>query len=158
MSANNTCLFMVGIARLSSVIHQTNSIIMTKMNPVVHFEMPAEDKQRMAEFYSTVFGWQTSILGPEMGNYVLVNTTETDENNMIKKPGAINGGFFEKSKEPEHTRLVIAVDDIHESLKKLQAAGGTVHGEPQEIPGVGLYVVFTDTEGNESGMLQPAQM
>lgn len=30
---------------------------MQKMNPVVHFEMPAKDKKRVADFYSKVFGW-----------------------------------------------------------------------------------------------------
>ena len=29
-----------------------------KMNPVVHFEMPAEDRQRMADFYKRAFGWE----------------------------------------------------------------------------------------------------
>ena len=33
------------------------------MNPVVHFEMPAEDRKRMAEFYTKVFGWKTEQLG-----------------------------------------------------------------------------------------------
>ncbi len=33
---------------------------MSKMNPVVHFEMAAENGKRMAEFYTNVFGWKTS--------------------------------------------------------------------------------------------------
>ena len=45
---------------------------MKKMNPVVHFEMPAEDRKRMADFYNQVFGWQTQLMGEEMGDYVLV--------------------------------------------------------------------------------------
>jgi predicted enzyme related to lactoylglutathione lyase len=44
---------------------------MTKMCPVVHFEMPYEDRERMATFYREAFGWQTQMLGPEMGRYVL---------------------------------------------------------------------------------------
>lgn len=28
-------------------------------------------------------------------------------------------------------------------------------GEPMDIPGVGQYVSFTDTEGNRVSMLQP---
>jgi predicted enzyme related to lactoylglutathione lyase len=32
---------------------------MCKMYPIVHFEMPAEDKKRMSEFYTKTFGWQT---------------------------------------------------------------------------------------------------
>ncbi|MGN6186204.1 MAG: VOC family protein, partial [Thermoanaerobaculia bacterium] len=48
-----------------------------KMNPVVHFEMPAEDRERMSEFYAKVFGWKTQPQGPEMGDYVVVTTTES---------------------------------------------------------------------------------
>ena len=47
---------------------------MTRMSPVVHFEMPAEDRRRMASFYEKAFGWKTQVLGPEMGDYVLVTT------------------------------------------------------------------------------------
>jgi predicted enzyme related to lactoylglutathione lyase len=36
-----------------------------KMDPVVHFEMPAEDRKRMADFYTKAFGWQTQMLGPD---------------------------------------------------------------------------------------------
>ena len=71
---------------------------MKKMNPVVHFEMPAEDRKRMADFYSNAFGWQTQLLGEEMGNYVVVSTTETEENGTPKMRGAINGGFILKTK------------------------------------------------------------
>src|SRR6266699_3572488 len=53
------------------------------MNPVVHFEIPAEDRNRMAEFYTRVFGWRTQMLGPEMGSYVVVTTTEVDESGRI---------------------------------------------------------------------------
>jgi predicted enzyme related to lactoylglutathione lyase len=35
------------------------------MDPVVHFEMPAEDKKRMVEFYANVFGWKMEMLGKE---------------------------------------------------------------------------------------------
>ena len=55
-----------------------------KMNSVVHFEMPYEDRERMAKFYRTAFGWQTQVLGEEMGNYVLATTTETDESGPKK--------------------------------------------------------------------------
>ena len=127
------------------------------MNPVVHFEMPAEDRKRMAEFYTKVFGWKTQQLGPEMGEYVLVTTTETDEKGMVKTPGNINGGFFQKTKEmgPIYTSVVIAVENLKESIEKVKKTGGKVLDKPMEIPGVGSYVSFLDTEGNRVGMLQP---
>jgi len=61
------------------------------MNPVIHFEMPAEDRKRMSDFYSKTFGWQTQILGEEMGGYVLANTIESDQNGRPAKVGGING-------------------------------------------------------------------
>ena len=61
-------------------------------DPVVHFEMPYEDRDRMVRFYEKVFGWKAQKLGPEMGNYVLVTTAETDVKPDAPR-GAINGGF-----------------------------------------------------------------
>ncbi len=126
------------------------------MNPVIHFEMPAEDRQRMANFYATVFGWQTEILGEDMGNYVVATTTESDQNGP-KKPGAINGGFFQKSADNanQHPSVVIAVDDVDEQLKQVQAAGGKLLNEPMDIPGIGRYASFEDTEGNIVSMIKP---
>jgi predicted enzyme related to lactoylglutathione lyase len=126
------------------------------MNPVVHFELPAENRQRMADFYSKSFGWKTEMLGKDMGNYVIATTTESDEKGP-KKPGAINGGFFTKTDDmpAQYPSVVVAVDDINESMKKVMKAGGKVLGDPMEIPGVGQYVSFFDTEGNRVSMLQP---
>ena len=126
------------------------------MNPVVHFEMPYDDQMRMTKFYQQAFGWQTQALGEEMGNYVLATTTETGETGP-KRPGAINGGFFPKKPNwpAQHPSLVIAVDDVSDAIEKVRQAGGTVLGEPMEIPGVGQYVSFIDTEGNRVSMLQP---
>ena len=126
------------------------------MQPVVHFEMPANDSIRMATFYSNVFGWQTQVMGEEMGNYVIVSTIESDEHGRPKMAGTINGGFYQKSESSaQHPSIVIAVDDIYESIQHITAAGGKVLGEPHEIPGVGKYVSFDDTEGNRVSILQP---
>ena len=133
---------------------------MGRMNPVVHFEMPAEDKKRMAEFDTKVFGWQTQFLGPEMGEYIVVSTTETNSNGRPENPGAINGGFYQKTDDPNthHPSIVIAVDDINESIKYIKKAGGSVFTGPTEIPGIGKYASFKDTEGNRVSVLQPVQM
>jgi predicted enzyme related to lactoylglutathione lyase len=90
-----------------------------------------------------------------MGNYVIVTTTETDENGPTK-PGAINGGFSAReSSAVQHPSFVIAVDDIDAAMEKVKQAGGKVLGEPHDIPGVGTYVIFKDTEGNQNSILQP---
>jgi predicted enzyme related to lactoylglutathione lyase len=126
------------------------------MDSVVHFEMPYENRERMAKFYQSAFGWQTQMLGEDMGNYVVATTTDTGDAGP-KKPGAINGGFYGKApdKPMQYPSVVIAVDDIKRSTQKVTFAGGKVLGEPWDIPGVGQYVSFVDPEGNRVSMLQP---
>ena len=127
------------------------------MDPVVHFEMPYDDQERVAKFYASAFGWQTQALGEEMGYYVLVTTAEADEQGTPRERGRINGGLFPKREDwpAQYPNVVIAVDDIRGSMDKVRRAGGEILGEPMEIPGVGQYISFMDTEGNRVALLQP---
>src|SRR5262245_65987451 len=108
---------------------------MSKMCPVVHFEMPAEDRNRMATFYQKAFGWKAQMLGPEMGDYVLVTTAESDA-----KPGApagaINGGFFPKKPDrpAQYPSIVIAVDHLQSAIRRAGHPPGQVLAHPIDIP------------------------
>jgi predicted enzyme related to lactoylglutathione lyase len=126
-------------------------------NPVVHFEMPYEDSKRVAQFYAETFGWRMDDSGEEMGNYIVAITTDTDANGRPSAAGTINGGFFQRKPDwpAQHPSVVIAVDDIEAAMSKIEGAGGTVLGEAMEIPGVGKYVSFTDSEQNRVSLLQP---
>ena len=57
----------------------------------------------------------------------------------------------------QHPSVVIAVDDVDAAMKMVASAGGRVlgDGEVMDIPAVGRYVSFVDTEGNRLGLLQP---
>lgn len=133
----------------------TNSI-----NPVTWFEMPYDDHDRMKRFYERAFDWKMNDLGEEMGGYVVAHTTETDAQGMTTLPGAINGGFFPKRSDmpAQYPSVVISVDDIEVAMKRVADAGGTISGEPMDIPGIGRYVSFIDTEGNRASLLQPKSM
>jgi uncharacterized protein len=127
------------------------------MNPVVHFELPYEDRERITRFYQSAFDWQLQMLGEEMGNYVLATKAQTDA-----KPGApagaINGGFYPKHADwpAQYPSVVIAVPELKAAMSRVTSAGGKVLGDPMDIPGVGKYVSFFDTEGNRVSMLQPS--
>jgi len=58
----------------------------------------------------------------------------------------------------QHPSVVIAVEDLVRAMDKVTKAGGKVLGEPMDIPGVGGYVSFVDSEGNRVSMLQPLPM
>lgn len=125
-------------------------------NPVVHFEMPYENKERAKTFYEKAFGWNMVPSGPEMGEYVVAQTADTDAEGMIQRAGAINGGLFPKKTDwPDQIpSVVISVEDIAKAMQDVVSAGGEVLGEPINIPGVGLYVSFRDPEGNRVSLMQ----
>lgn len=126
------------------------------MDPVVHFELPCDDRERIVRFYAQAFGWTCELLGPEMGHYVVVTTADRDAIPDGHR-GAIGGGFFPRRADmpAQVPGVVIAVQDIRAGMRRVADAGGQVLGEPMPIPGVGDYVAFLDTEGNRGSMLQP---
>ena len=126
------------------------------MNPVVHFELPYHQRERIARFYESAFGWKMQMLGPEMGNYIVATTAEKDVRPDAPR-GSINGGFFahDPEKPGQHPSVVISVSNLPAAIQAVNQAGGEVLGEPMQIPGIGDYVAFHDSERNRLGMLQP---
>jgi uncharacterized protein len=121
------------------------------MDKVVHFEVPVDDAERARGFYGSVFEWG---LQPMEGyDYTLAFTTPVDETSQEPtEPGAINGGLRSRTAETPTPILVIQVDSIDESLKKVEAQGGTTVAPRSEMPGMGAYAYFKDTEGNVIGL------
>jgi len=122
------------------------------MGRVVHFEIPFDDKARAMKFYGSCFDWQLADM-PEM-DYVMAATTDVDEQQMPKEPGAINGGLFQRPAEAPHPTIYVAVPSIDEALAKVQSAGGKVVTPNTPIPGMGAFARIADTEGNIIGLFQ----
>jgi predicted enzyme related to lactoylglutathione lyase len=122
------------------------------MGKVVHFEIPADDLPRAKRFYSTVFGWKASDV-PEM-EYVMLGTTESDENGMPKQPGAINGGMMKRQDPLRHPVVTIDVENIDDALAKVKKNGGQVVREKLAVGDMGFAAYFRDSEGNVIGLWQ----
>ena len=126
------------------------------MNKVVHFEIPFDDAERAKKFYSEVFDWGIQDM-PEM-EYVVARTAETDDNFMVKEPGAINGGMYKRSEGlAQSPVLVIDVPSLDAHLEKVTAAGGKVTREKTEVGDMGLYAQVEDPEGNIIGIWEDLQ-
>jgi predicted enzyme related to lactoylglutathione lyase len=121
------------------------------MDKVVHFEIPVDDADRSRAFYRAAFDWG---LQPMEGyDYTVALTTPVDEETQVPtEPGAINGGLAPRTAETPTPRIVIQVDSIDESLKKIEAEGGSTVAPRAEMPGMGAYAYFKDTEGNLLGL------
>jgi predicted enzyme related to lactoylglutathione lyase len=48
--------------------------------------------------------------------------------------------------------LYVAVDDLATYRERVVAAGGKIHVEEQEVPGMGALTLFTDPEGRMMGL------
>ena len=90
-------------------------------------------------------------------NYTLLGTVEIDEKNMPKEAGAINGGLMERSFGIKGPVLTISVDNIDETIEKIQKQGGKIVQGKMEVPTVGLIAYFQDSEGNILGLIQPTE-
>jgi len=133
------------------------------MNRVVHFEIHGKDLDKLQKFYQDVFGWEVKDMGAQMGNYRMV-TTGKDEPGTLA-PG-INGGMvprkgdLPKGNEPMSAFVcTIAVENIDETLAKIEKAGGTFATDKMEIPGgLGILAYRKDPEGNIFGIIEPKKM
>jgi len=112
---------------------------MTKMNPVVHFEMPYENRERLVKFFTEAFGWQMQKLGKDTVITSLQPPQKVMENRMVKRKGAINEGFVPKKPDwlAQYPSVVIAVDKIKKPMKKVADASGKSSWRPIEIQGSG---------------------
>ncbi|MGH2653870.1 MAG: VOC family protein [Actinomycetota bacterium] len=121
------------------------------MDKVVHFEIPVDDVDRARGFYGAVFEWGLQPM--EEYDYTLALTTAIDDKTQVPtEPGAINGGLQPRTAETPTPRIVIQVDSIDESLKKVEGEGGNIVSPRAEMPGMGAYAYFKDTEGNLLGL------
>ncbi len=117
------------------------------MKRPVHFEILADDVEKVAEFYHEVLDWKISFWeGPEP--YWLVNTGPDET------PG-INGGLMHRHFS-QPVINTIEVESLEDMLAKVEEAGGKKVEGPIEIQEVGLHAYCQDPEGNIFGLLQPA--
>ena len=118
---------------------------------IIHFEIPANDVEKLKGFYEKLFGWKfvyTSMPGME---YWLIQTVPTDEKGMLLRQG-VNGGMYKKDNEMQKPTNWIQVDDLDAQIKKL---GSKLIVEKMEIPGIGWSALGLDPEGNQVAMMQP---
>jgi predicted enzyme related to lactoylglutathione lyase len=88
--------------------------------------------------------------------YTTAITVPIDDQQRPKEPGAINGGFTGRSKETPAPVITIGVDSIDDTLKKVEAGGGSTITPRTPIPGMGAFAYFKDSEGNTMGLWETA--
>lgn len=122
------------------------------MGKVTHFEIPADDVARAKAFYGSVFGWTLQDFEMNGGTYTIAQTVPVNDQQIPEEPGAINGGMTERTATTSHPVITMEVDSIDEALRKVEAGGGSTVTPRTEIPGLGAFAYFKDSEGNTMGL------
>jgi len=113
---------------------------------VSHFELPADDPEKLVKFYENVFGWTVRKWdGPV--DYWLVMTGPEDQE-------GIDGGIARRGRGEAGVINSIDVPDVDKFIAKIEGAGGTVIVPKRAIPGVGWLAYCKDTEGNTFCIMQ----
>ncbi|OGC85301.1 MAG: glyoxalase [candidate division Zixibacteria bacterium RBG_16_43_9] len=113
---------------------------------VVHFEINADDPERVVKFYQKVFGWKIEKWSGPV-DYWLVTTGPNDQ------PG-INGGIMKRMNPQSSTYNTVDVPSVDEFTKRIVESGGKVVAPRMAVPGVGYMAYCADTEGNVFGIMQ----
>lgn len=116
------------------------------MGRVIHFELPADNPERAAEFYRKVFGWEIQKWqGPV--DYWLIKTGPDGG------PG-INGGLLRRMHPGAVTANTMDVGSVDDAVASVVENGGKNVAPKMAVPGVGYLAYCSDTEGNVFGLLQ----
>src|SRR4051812_45193781 len=105
---------------------------------ICYLEIPAITTEASAELYSSIFGWKVKHRG--------------DGALAFDDTGAVSGTWVKEGDRTadQTTRIYIMVDDISETLRQVQAAGGHILRPRRDIGrGMGAFAGFADPAGAE---------
>jgi predicted enzyme related to lactoylglutathione lyase len=115
-------------------------------HPIAHIELSAKDRDAMAKFYNTIFGWK--IDHNQKLDYMQLLPGERPSLALDPVSENVPAG---------NVTVYLGTDDIDASLESIEKGGGTMVVPKQEIPTVGWFAVFIDPAGNKLAFFQSLQ-
>lgn len=125
-----------------------------KKNSVAHFEIYADDVDKLQQFYTSMFDWSVQPV-PGM-DYRLIKTVDTDEKGMPTQTGGINGGIMKRPAGYEGRAWVnyVNVESLEASMDRAQKLGATLMKGKSPVPGMGWFAMLIDPQGNPFALWQ----
>lgn len=112
-------------------------------HPVVHWEIVGKSGKQLQDFYGQLFDWQINADNPYQ--YGVVDT-QTEQ--------GINGGIATANEPNSRVTIYVQVADLQATLDKAESLGGKTLMPPTEIPGAVTMALFSDPDGNVTGLLK----
>lgn len=122
---------------------------------IIHFEIPANNVEKIKKFYSNLFDWKIEKLGNM--EYYAITTVPMDEKGNLLRPG-VNGGLYKKEQPQQAPVNYIYVESVDEYSKKVTDLGGKIVVPKMEVTGMGWFALAQDPEGNTFGIFEVKPM
>lgn len=122
---------------------------MPGFNAIGWFEIGTDDPEAAKRFYGDVFGWTISADDPAGGGpaYQIVTTGD---------PEGLRGGLFAtEGKMPGYAIFTLMVEDVEETCRRVEQAGGKVQRPTQVSPLGVTFAYLLDPAGNQFGVFTP---
>jgi uncharacterized protein len=112
--------------------------------PVMYWQILSKQPAKLAEFYSSIFGW--NVWPPDALGSRAVETGSAE---------GIPGGIWQIPTEGHSmVQLFVRVDDVAAYVSRIESAGGKVIFPPQVIPSGDEVSILMDPEGIAFGIFR----
>ena len=116
-------------------------------NGIGWFQIGVPDMAAAQRFYGDLFGWTFTKDDDPNLQYHIVQTPAA---------GSIQGGIWETGGETSnHAMFCIMVDDVAETVRRAEAAGGKVVVPPATTANGLVFADVVDPDGNRFGVFTP---
>lgn len=109
-------------------------------------ELHSHDVDKDLAWLTSTFGFTTEILPMPMGDY-----------HVLKTADGLAGGVMKAAMEqaPSMWLTWVKVEDVDTTSTNVRAAGGQIHADAWDVPGVGRMAIAADPTGGVFGIITP---
>ena len=119
---------------------------MSAVNSIAWFEIGTHDPAEAERFYGAVFGWSVAR----------DDTASTDPAYQVFTTGGLRGGLFDtKEQMPGYAVFTVLVEDVADTCRRVEAAGGRVQRAPEVNPVGVTFAHLLDPSGNHFAVFSP---
>jgi uncharacterized protein len=115
---------------------------MAGFNGIAWFEIGTDDPAGAEKFYGDVFGW---TVGRDEGDGPGYQVFTAGDGRGLHQGGLLDTG----GAMPPYAVFAVHVEDVAETCRRVEAAGGSVHRAPQVSPAGITSAHLLDPKGNQ---------
>ena len=120
---------------------------------LVHFEIPADNVEALAKFYTDLLGWKITTDDKYPG-YWGIHPVPSKTGEEAMKEGILTGGMMQRKLPGQMPTNYVLVESVADYLAKAVALGAQEIVGKTELPDMGCFAVLLDPQNNPLGLFE----